>query len=186
MIFSPNPLPFQQYIFRLEPGKVDSGKGKCPYDPKLNSVSALISKYLFFLHFLCTGTFERLPYRKTRQVSSTFQSAPVPKGYSSQKLFTGLCIDQRGLIDSDQFSLRGNNFSLQENRNHLLLRVGAMFQQTTENWIIFYVTLYFETRANSFIIYFILNHFIVVELSCWHGRLLLCYFLLLLTVDQIE
>lgn len=37
----------QEYIFRLEPGKVDSGKGKCPYDPKLNSVSALISKCLF-------------------------------------------------------------------------------------------------------------------------------------------
>lgn len=35
---------FQEYIFRLEPGKVDSGKGKCPFDPKLNSVSALISK----------------------------------------------------------------------------------------------------------------------------------------------
>lgn len=39
---------WQEYIFRLEPGKVDSGKGKCPYDPKLNSVSALISKYLPF------------------------------------------------------------------------------------------------------------------------------------------
>lgn len=38
--------PFQEYIFRLEPGKVDSGKGKCPFDPKLNSVSALISKNL--------------------------------------------------------------------------------------------------------------------------------------------
>lgn len=37
----------QEYIFRLEPGKVDSGKGKCPYDPKLNSVSALISKSPF-------------------------------------------------------------------------------------------------------------------------------------------
>lgn len=35
---------FQEYVFHLEPGKEDSGKGKCPYDPKLNSVSALISK----------------------------------------------------------------------------------------------------------------------------------------------
>lgn len=33
-------------MFHLEPGKEDSGKGKCPYDPKLNSVSALISKSL--------------------------------------------------------------------------------------------------------------------------------------------
>lgn len=39
-------FPFQEYIFRLEPGKVDSGKGKCPFDPKLNSVSTLISKDL--------------------------------------------------------------------------------------------------------------------------------------------
>jgi len=33
-------------VFHLEPGREDSGKGKCPYDPKLNSVSALISKSL--------------------------------------------------------------------------------------------------------------------------------------------
>uniref|UniRef100_A0A8C2KJX1 Sema domain, immunoglobulin domain (Ig), short basic domain, secreted, (semaphorin) 3Fa n=1 Tax=Cyprinus carpio TaxID=7962 RepID=A0A8C2KJX1_CYPCA len=39
-----------EYIFRLEPGKVDSGKGKCPFDPKLNSVSALISTYPFILY----------------------------------------------------------------------------------------------------------------------------------------
>ena len=39
-------FPFQEYIFHLEPGRVDSGKGKCSYDPKLNSVSALISEYL--------------------------------------------------------------------------------------------------------------------------------------------
>ena len=38
-------LSLQEYIFQLEPGKVDSGKGKCSYDPKLNSVSALISEY---------------------------------------------------------------------------------------------------------------------------------------------
>lgn len=38
-------FPFQEEIFHLEPGKVESGKGKCSYDPKLNSVSALISKY---------------------------------------------------------------------------------------------------------------------------------------------
>lgn len=43
-----NSFVLQEYIFRLEPGKVDSGKGKCPYDPKLNSVSALISEFLHF------------------------------------------------------------------------------------------------------------------------------------------
>lgn len=48
---------WQEYIFRLEPGNEDSGKGKCPYDPKLNSVSALISEYhhriYSFFHFKC-------------------------------------------------------------------------------------------------------------------------------------
>ena len=57
-----NSFPLQEYIFRLEPGKVDSGKGKCPYDPKLNSVSALISKYLLLLflslYTKCTSSFK--------------------------------------------------------------------------------------------------------------------------------
>lgn len=49
MIFS-----FQEEIFHLEPGKVESGKGKCSYDPKLNSVSALISEYHlgFYFYFI--------------------------------------------------------------------------------------------------------------------------------------
>ncbi|MEQ2177161.1 Semaphorin-3F, partial [Goodea atripinnis] len=34
-------------MFHLEPGKVESGKGKCSYDPKLNSVSALINGELY-------------------------------------------------------------------------------------------------------------------------------------------
>uniref|UniRef100_A0A8C6L5U8 Semaphorin 3F n=1 Tax=Nothobranchius furzeri TaxID=105023 RepID=A0A8C6L5U8_NOTFU len=34
-------------IFHLEPGRVESGKGKCSYDPKLNSVSALINGELY-------------------------------------------------------------------------------------------------------------------------------------------
>ncbi|XP_048111619.1 semaphorin-3F-like isoform X1 [Alosa alosa] len=37
----------EEYIFHLEPGKEDSGKGKCSYDPKLNSVSALINGELY-------------------------------------------------------------------------------------------------------------------------------------------
>uniref|UniRef100_A0A8C5CDM4 Sema domain, immunoglobulin domain (Ig), short basic domain, secreted, (semaphorin) 3Fa n=1 Tax=Gadus morhua TaxID=8049 RepID=A0A8C5CDM4_GADMO len=48
-----------QYIFRLEPGKVDSGKGKCPYDPKLNSVSALINGELYagvYIDFMGTDS----------------------------------------------------------------------------------------------------------------------------------
>uniref|UniRef100_A0A4W3JXT8 Sema domain, immunoglobulin domain (Ig), short basic domain, secreted, (semaphorin) 3Fa n=1 Tax=Callorhinchus milii TaxID=7868 RepID=A0A4W3JXT8_CALMI len=43
-----NPSPgLTDYIFHLEPGKVESGKGKCSYDPKLNSVSSLINRELY-------------------------------------------------------------------------------------------------------------------------------------------
>uniref|UniRef100_A0A8C2JYB8 Sema domain, immunoglobulin domain (Ig), short basic domain, secreted, (semaphorin) 3Fa n=1 Tax=Cyprinus carpio TaxID=7962 RepID=A0A8C2JYB8_CYPCA len=48
-----------EYIFRLEPGKVDSGKGKCPFDPKLNSVSALINGQLYagvYIDFMGTDS----------------------------------------------------------------------------------------------------------------------------------
>lgn len=45
-------FPFQEEIFHLEPGRVESGKGKCSYDPKLNSVSALISEYHLALALL--------------------------------------------------------------------------------------------------------------------------------------
>lgn len=34
----------QDYIFYLEPERLESGKGKCPYDPKLDTTSALISE----------------------------------------------------------------------------------------------------------------------------------------------
>lgn len=37
-------LPSQDYIFYLEPDKLESGKGKCSYDPKVDTVSALISE----------------------------------------------------------------------------------------------------------------------------------------------
>ncbi|KAM3878221.1 semaphorin-3F [Diretmus argenteus] len=40
-------LGLKEEIFHLEPGKVESGKGKCSYDPKLNSVSALINGELY-------------------------------------------------------------------------------------------------------------------------------------------
>ncbi len=34
----------QDYLFRLVPGNVDSGKGKCSYDPNQENIAALISK----------------------------------------------------------------------------------------------------------------------------------------------
>uniref|UniRef100_A0A673H717 Semaphorin-3F-like n=1 Tax=Sinocyclocheilus rhinocerous TaxID=307959 RepID=A0A673H717_9TELE len=55
---STSPEPYE-YIFRLEPGKVDSGKGKCPFDPKLNSVSALINGQLYagvYIDFMGTDS----------------------------------------------------------------------------------------------------------------------------------
>lgn len=40
-------LPPQDYLFRLVPGYVDSGKGKCSYDPKQENIATLISKICF-------------------------------------------------------------------------------------------------------------------------------------------
>lgn len=39
-----SPSALQDYIFYLEPERLESGKGKCPYDPKLDTASALISE----------------------------------------------------------------------------------------------------------------------------------------------
>ncbi|XP_047304657.1 semaphorin-3F isoform X4 [Homo sapiens] len=39
--------PRQDYIFYLEPERLESGKGKCPYDPKLDTASALINEELY-------------------------------------------------------------------------------------------------------------------------------------------
>ncbi|XP_067084326.1 semaphorin-3F isoform X2 [Osmerus mordax] len=52
-------LGLKEYIFHLEPGRVDSGKGKCSYDPKLNSVSALINGELYagvYIDFMGTDS----------------------------------------------------------------------------------------------------------------------------------
>uniref|UniRef100_A0A674CMZ6 Semaphorin 3F n=1 Tax=Salmo trutta TaxID=8032 RepID=A0A674CMZ6_SALTR len=54
----PEPIPCE-YIWHLEPGKVESGKGKCSYDPKLNSVSALINGELYagvYIDFMGTDS----------------------------------------------------------------------------------------------------------------------------------
>ncbi|XP_048873421.1 semaphorin-3F-like isoform X1 [Brienomyrus brachyistius] len=53
------PVEPKEYIFRLEPDTLDSGKGKCPYDPKLNSVSALINGELYagvYIDFMGTDS----------------------------------------------------------------------------------------------------------------------------------
>ncbi|KAL4655987.1 semaphorin-3F-like [Arapaima gigas] len=53
------PPGLKEYIFHLEPDRVDSGKGKCSYDPKLNSVSALINGELYagvYIDFMGTDS----------------------------------------------------------------------------------------------------------------------------------
>ena len=46
-ILSLSNLPLQDYLFRLVPGYVDSGKGKCSYDPTQENIAVLISKTRF-------------------------------------------------------------------------------------------------------------------------------------------
>uniref|UniRef100_A0A8C8M823 Semaphorin-3C n=2 Tax=Oncorhynchus TaxID=8016 RepID=A0A8C8M823_ONCTS len=75
----------QEYIFRLEPGKVDSGKGKCPYDPKLNSVSALINGELYagvYIDFMGTDasifrTLGKQTAMRTDQYNSKWLNDPT-------------------------------------------------------------------------------------------------------------
>lgn len=35
---------FQDHMFRIDPSKVEDGKGKSPYDPRHNSASVLVGK----------------------------------------------------------------------------------------------------------------------------------------------
>lgn len=46
-IFNASSCLMQDYLFRLVPGYMDSGKGKCSYDPKQESVAVLLSKIFF-------------------------------------------------------------------------------------------------------------------------------------------
>lgn len=93
-------LPFQQYIFRLEPGKVDSGKGKCPYDPKLNSVSALISKYLFSLLSLAQALLSGPLTVKLSRFPVLSRQPRSQRGVPHKKRYTGLSTaPPLGLID---------------------------------------------------------------------------------------
>ncbi|KAK6318863.1 hypothetical protein J4Q44_G00100740 [Coregonus suidteri] len=79
------PVEPKEYIFRLEPGKVDSGKGKCPYDPKLNSVSALINGELYagvYIDFMGTDasifrTLGKQTAMRTDQYNSKWLNDPT-------------------------------------------------------------------------------------------------------------
>ncbi|XP_051529433.1 semaphorin-3F isoform X2 [Myxocyprinus asiaticus] len=74
-----------EYVFHLEPGKEDSGKGKCPYDPKLNSVSALINGELYagvYIDFMGTDsaifrTLGKNAIMRTDQYNSRWLNDPL-------------------------------------------------------------------------------------------------------------
>uniref|UniRef100_A0A8C9WII2 Semaphorin 3F n=1 Tax=Scleropages formosus TaxID=113540 RepID=A0A8C9WII2_SCLFO len=83
----------KEYIFHLEPGKVDSGKGKCSYDPKLNSVSALINPSFVHVH-LIPDSAERNDdklYFFFREKSSEMGQSPV-----SQSRIGRICLNDDG------------------------------------------------------------------------------------------
>lgn len=65
-IHSLSNLPPQDYLFRLVPGYVDSGKGKCSYDPKQENIAVLISKRCFFLQV----EKKNLPIKKSHSTES--------------------------------------------------------------------------------------------------------------------
>lgn len=37
-------MVFQDHVFRIDPSKVEDGKGKSPYDPRHNAASVLVGK----------------------------------------------------------------------------------------------------------------------------------------------
>uniref|UniRef100_A0A8B9LJW3 Sema domain, immunoglobulin domain (Ig), short basic domain, secreted, (semaphorin) 3Gb n=1 Tax=Astyanax mexicanus TaxID=7994 RepID=A0A8B9LJW3_ASTMX len=75
----------QEYLFRLVPGYVDSGKGKCPYDPRQENAAALIHGNLYAgVHVDFMGTdpaiFRTLgdrPAVRTEQYDSRWLNEPV-------------------------------------------------------------------------------------------------------------
>uniref|UniRef100_A0A4W4GCJ3 Sema domain, immunoglobulin domain (Ig), short basic domain, secreted, (semaphorin) 3Gb n=1 Tax=Electrophorus electricus TaxID=8005 RepID=A0A4W4GCJ3_ELEEL len=75
----------EEYVFRLVPGYVDSGKGKCPYDPRQENAAALISSNLYAgVHVDFMGTdpaiFRTLgdrPAVRTEQYDSRWLNEPV-------------------------------------------------------------------------------------------------------------
>ncbi|XP_067417381.1 semaphorin-3F isoform X2 [Emydura macquarii macquarii] len=75
----------QDYIFYLEPEKLESGKGKCSYDPKLDSVSALINEELYagvYIDFMGTDaaifrTMGKQTAMRTDQYNSRWLNDPA-------------------------------------------------------------------------------------------------------------
>lgn len=48
-----NPFSLHQdHVFRIDPSKVEDGKGKSPYDPRHNAASVLVGELINFRSFL--------------------------------------------------------------------------------------------------------------------------------------
>lgn len=81
---TPTP-PRQDYIFYLEPERLESGKGKCPYDPKLDTASALINEELYagvYIDFMGTDaaifrTLGKQTAMRTDQYNSRWLNDPA-------------------------------------------------------------------------------------------------------------
>ncbi|XP_025031716.1 semaphorin-3F isoform X2 [Python bivittatus] len=75
----------QDYIFYLEPEKLESGKGKCSYDPKVDTVSALINEELYagvYIDFMGTDaaifrTMGKQTAMRTDQYNSRWLNDPA-------------------------------------------------------------------------------------------------------------
>lgn len=82
---SPTPAEHKEYIFYLEPDRLESGKGKCSYDPKLDSVSALIHEELYagvYIDFMGTDaaifrTMGKQTAMRTDQYNSRWLNDPA-------------------------------------------------------------------------------------------------------------
>ncbi|XP_029455501.1 semaphorin-3F isoform X1 [Rhinatrema bivittatum] len=82
---SPALTDHKEHIFHLEPDKLESGKGKCSYDPKLDSVSALIHGELYagvYIDFMGTDaaifrTMGKQTAMRTDQYNSRWLNDPA-------------------------------------------------------------------------------------------------------------
>uniref|UniRef100_A0A8D2NLW4 Semaphorin 3F n=1 Tax=Zonotrichia albicollis TaxID=44394 RepID=A0A8D2NLW4_ZONAL len=82
---SPRPAQSKDYIFYLEPDKLESGKGKCSYDPKVDTVSALINEELYagvYIDFMGTDaaifrTMGKQTAMRTDQYNSRWLNDPA-------------------------------------------------------------------------------------------------------------
>ncbi|XP_043934091.1 semaphorin-3F isoform X2 [Protopterus annectens] len=82
---TPTPADQKDNIFYMEPQKFESGKGKCSYDPKLNSVSTLINGELYagvYIDFMGTDaaifrTMGKQTAMRTDQYNSRWLNDPA-------------------------------------------------------------------------------------------------------------